>query len=270
MEPICELGFVSSERSESGRPEIVVITLDISMMEICNRCTQYVTLRTQAYAQYLTKKATFEHAENRCGFWSCCRIVTAGNEVRFHFELCSLKVRHIAATLSVFMHVLNTMLYHKVDHRQDILDSRRHVQLYTVCEDGLYGHGHLVSGWVFPLFGAWLMKMSAQVEKSPYAFGDAGIAINPAQAAMQETWHTVARRKLKRYKKDCEAIIGADGRFSLMCFGNACDVSIYPDGLHTRSAEFLLAEFSSHNLDTATQQLTLIAGLARMVDMARE
>lgn len=54
----------------------------------------------------------------------------------------------------------------------------------------------------------------------------------------------------------------------LGCFGNACDIDIYPD--HTcGEMDEPYVRFSCHNLDTAAQQMTLLAGLAKLCELAR-
>lgn len=76
---------------------------------------------------------------------------------------------------------------------------------------------------------------------------------------MYKAWRATAMKGLKRYANDCYARV-RDDRFELGCFGDACDLSIYPD-----SNPF----FSCHNLGTAFQQATLLAGLASLYSFVK-
>lgn len=62
-----------------------------------------------------------------------------------------------------------------------------------------------------------------------------------------------------------ESYFWQDGRFTLQCPGNACDIGAYPDMNHERDKGL---QFSCHNLDTPLQQLTLFAGLSALHDLA--
>jgi len=59
-----------------------------------------------------------------------------------------------------------------------------------------------------------------------------------------------------------------NGYFYLDCPGDAC--GIYPSFSSSFSSEKQAYEFSSHNVDTPAQLITLIAGLAKLHDLARQ
>ena len=90
-----------------------------------------------------------------------------------------------------------------------------------------------------------------------------------AEEAMRQVYGTVAPSEVREYAEDCCARIGAEGRFYLTCFGNACDLAIYPDSDHSDREESP-TNFSCHNLDTVFQQLTLLAGFAVLQELAAE
>ncbi len=54
-----------------------------------------------------------------------------------------------------------------------------------------------------------------------------------------------------------------------MCPGDACDVSIYPDQIYGDALGTKSVRFACHNLDSAAQQITLIAGIAKLCELAR-
>ena len=58
-----------------------------------------------------------------------------------------------------------------------------------------------------------------------------------------------------------------NGRFYLRTIGNACDISTL-DGEHRQPGEG--HELGCHNLDTPIQQLSLLAGLATMHELAQK
>jgi hypothetical protein len=61
--------------------------------------------------------------------------------------------------------------------------------------------------------------------------------------------------------------VESDGRPIITCPGNACDFAVYPDGVDL--GESYPKEMHSHNVDTPTQQLSLLYGLACLHDLAR-
>lgn len=83
--------------------------------------------------------------------------------------------------------------------------------------------------------------------------------LNDVSSDMSEAWKAVAPRSLKRYADQCYARVH-DDRFELGCFGNACDLSVYPDSDPM---------FSCHNLDAPFQQATLLVGLASIHNVAK-
>jgi len=57
-----------------------------------------------------------------------------------------------------------------------------------------------------------------------------------------------------------------NGRFIINCPGDAC--GLHPSDWYERKGEGF--EFSCHNVDSSIQQLTLIAGLAKLCDLVRD
>jgi len=83
---------------------------------------------------------------------------------------------------------------------------------------------------------------------------------------MRQAWVAVVPQDLREWASKCGAWITVDGRFMFECLGDACDVAIYPDSLEGEEGS---VEFGCHNLDQARQQVTLLAGLAKLCALAR-
>jgi hypothetical protein len=85
--------------------------------------------------------------------------------------------------------------------------------------------------------------------------------------AMRHAWRATARESWQEYVDECKGRIFQRGAFILDCFGNACDVGVYPSEFRTDETSHTI---SCHNLDTAEQQLTFLAGLAKLCELTRE
>jgi hypothetical protein len=133
----------------------------------------------------------------------------------------------------------------------------------TSCERGI--HGHAVGGWLSVEIMGWLRHYAAANTQVNNVAGMHPEVIR----AMQAAWHAMSTPNLKRFTgpRDIYGWIQTSGAFSLNCFGNACDLSVYPDQVH--EGDDGPTEFSCHNLDSADQQLTLLAGLAKIYELAR-
>lgn len=121
---------------------------------------------------------------------------------------------------------------------------------------GEWHYGHPAGGNIFPPMRKWLREMStgAAAEKK-------------ISGAMRTVWKAVAEPELVEFANECR--VRLDGAFSLVCFGDACDVGIYPD-LDTDPDWPAPTQFSCHNLDSPAQQITMLCGLAVLHELALE
>lgn len=130
-------------------------------------------------------------------------------------------------------------------------------------------HAHALGGFVYQPFVAWLLQHPEQRNTR---------ITNDIVKGMREAWRSLSTPMsedpngldLGQWESDCGAHIGTNGRFSLHCFGNACDLSIYPDHVYDDLSKLPRVEFSCHNVDSPQQQLTLLAGFARMCELVRK
>lgn len=129
-------------------------------------------------------------------------------------------------------------------------------------------HSHPLGGYFSPAFGAWLAQQ-ASVAKSvvglspydTYTFPDHSI-----EEVMKVVWALLVPNNAKGETEGCKVFITGTGRISLRCPGDACDVSIYPEGGELDGTSPV--RFDCHNLDAACQQITLLCGLAALHDLA--
>lgn len=177
-----------------------------------------------------------------------CGYLKRGEEVEVRLPLRERHAAETVLTLTILLEAVNGI---PGEERKS-----NRPQLMSISSDcrrsGQYAHP--LYGHVYPPMRRWLNTLGT--EGFPASVVD----------AMRETWRAVAPQEIRKYADGCQAVVTEDGRFGLVCFGNACDVSIYPDYLW-RDEPDVSCEFGCHNLDTAFQQLTLIAGLAQMMSI---
>ncbi len=256
---IYDVSFISKETSASGRPEILVIIPEKYWLAFRTQVREFVERTAEQAVEYLLgKKSEFIFPEDEYyGFASCCRVSTGAGIRTLHFEMCRPKIRQLSASICYTLLALNVLLRQIVCAEDGLKKQHQYLEVETLCSVGK-AHGHAIYGHVFPSLGIWL-KEHCGTENLP------GVP-----EAMEEVWVTVSERNLHQYADWSSVRIEEDGRFCFTCFGDACDVAIYPDGFSRRDLEMHMVPFNAHNLDTPAQQLTLLAGLAAFSAHARK
>lgn len=132
-------------------------------------------------------------------------------------------------------------------------------------------HGAPLAGETSPRFTAWLKEKHKK--RDPFAEVDEAIfeAYNvfiPKENPDTPRWLR-SRSSIKSLKSVCRFCYGESGSFGLHCPGNACDIGTHPDYLY-REAGDAGRQFGCHNLDFPQQQLALMAGLAKLYDLAAQ
>jgi hypothetical protein len=179
-------------------------------------------------------------------------------EVEYRFPL----VPHLVEQVALSFKLITTALgYLEVteEHQTRKSNSFQFLDIYNRTEYPAGGWGHMVTGSAYPAFKRWLMELTDERR---------GVVEEAATAAIQSVWKALSDKDLKKYDDECYARISPNGQFTLVCFGNACDLSIYPDLMNDDPEDAV--NFSCHNLDTAPQQLSLMAGLAVLHECAVE
>jgi hypothetical protein len=254
-----DLSFASREREA---PQIIFTIQKQYLAAIMSRIDAIV--RHTDAEKYCDRPVHFDAAVpdlfgNRLfGYGGCGALVLSDEETSFRISLCEEHLHNAVLTIHILTHALLGDVESSASNR------RQQVDLETHCAHA--PHGHSVGGYVSGDVREWLRK---EWHKGPH---DNWMQWAPMPreviAAMERTWCAVASAKLRRWAKECSGSITEDGRFILNCFGDACDIAIYPDNLSYEDADGSV-RFSCHNLDGARQQLTLLAGLAKICELAR-
>jgi hypothetical protein len=241
-----KLRYEPPHLTQSERPEIYCVIPGELFPGFVTEVSAHVKGEKSAflrfYQGYLGGKMPFEMLEERFGFAGCAYIKHVGGDAEIRFPMKYEYAWHLCATISA---VLRLAMH---GHVQEELPEQT-VVLYARTE--LEMHGHSIWGEVSPQMCRWIKAQHRRLDDS-------------VVRAMRSVWREVCQHGLEEYERDCRARLEKDGRFMFECFGDACDVGIYPDhgadDLENRGTRF-----SCHNLDNQAQQLTLIAGLASML-----
>lgn len=259
-----KLSFVSSKDSKDGMPHLV-FSMEKRHLEVFQERLFFIIPRFKKNSEtYFRTDSEFAFPNKDLfgnytfGYNNCGYMDIDEEEVHFHFELRS-NANSVSFTIWFLLTVFNSMFADKV-----VVTSKRwqFIQLDTMCQVGL--HGHSMGGSISPDLGKWLKKQSESV---PNESAFSKVELLEAEEVMLQVYESISDQKL--IPRECRALIAHDGRFSLMCPGDACDVSIYPDQLSGDEIGTRSVKFDCHNLDNAVQQLTLLAGLAKLCELAR-
>ena len=187
-------------------------------------------------AAYLGKEVKWKAtAAGALGFGGCARIGKQSKMVEVLLPLHPLNVRNTMLTLSFLLQDIRPW-----QRTHD--PSHDHLQLYVGCGTEY----QTIFGCASPEFQAGLVQLGSS-------------DFEVVMTDMRRAWRATATPQLKNCADRCRARVH-DGRFELDCFGDACDLSMYPDST---------PEFSCHNLDIPFQQATLLAGLASLYQRAK-
>ena len=197
------------------------------------------------------------------GYGDCGYLTTEDGKAHLRVRLVAEAGKYYAsATLFILVRALGFPF-------EDHIPNNRHqvVEIMLNAEHCPTGYGHAVGGQLSSALVEWLRKY---VNDMTILSHDTAVRL-PADVtlSMETVWKAVTEPARHEYGKPphINGWIRECGAFSLICFGDACDLSIYPDETSHEIGESV--QFSCHNLDTAEQQLTLIAGLAKLCELAR-
>ncbi len=267
---IYEISFVPYNNAE-GTNISIVFTIDTKhfekIKELLAQAVQNDVAPSKKYFGRHMKFCMFE--ENlftyyEFGYGRSGEVVHNGHTTDFVFHLPkNYPVRNMVRTINLLVMSLNYILFDKMG---DEIESDQMLRLDTIATHGM--HGHSIGGDVFNKLFAWLRLYGDTIpDKEPSAFTT--LTLPEVGGHMRTVWNHIMGDNLKEYLHECRAHILVDGRFILTCPGDACDVSIYPDLLGHGPSGRNFVQFACHNLDTPYQQVTLLAGLATLCDLAR-
>lgn len=263
-----ELSFVSPRKGETGRPGFV-FTIDKKHLPKVAWRLRNLYLRGQIYVEkYVGKEAVFtvpvhdpSGKLDHFGLERCGSVLIEDDQVHLKIELFDdHRLDFAAMTLSLLFTALG------VEFPGKISNQIQQVDISSYCEKGRSGgYGHAVHGSLSDRVIPWL---TAQSKKTSLDMHGSVELPKEIVLAMKAAWRASSSKGIKKYAEDCRGWVYSDGRFVLQCFGDACDLAIYPDCLGSDMVGSYV-EFSCHNLDTAPQQVTLLAGLAKICELAR-
>jgi hypothetical protein len=261
-----DLAFVPGVETTKQPPEIVIIISKQDLLEVQERLRVLSNRAKDGVARYLhpaqaqfvlssNQDGNYEFGYEGCGYWTedddsiWMRIRIGSGQTIFHstLTLCLL-------ILAVEIPFLET----KEGNR------RQQTNLY-LSADRYNPYGHAIGGFLDESVVLWL----GEYAKNNGAGSDSTEMPPEVIKAMQETWCAMYQPKdsFRKWLKDIRGTVRPTGHFYLECFGNACDLSVYPENRIEPGCE--VVTLSCHNLDSAGQQLTLMAGLAKICEMAR-
>lgn len=255
-----DFSFVAPDRVRRTKPQLVFTIHREHLPEVVKRLhTLASRWREDSYLEAATEFTLplpdmFGRVE--FGYGRCGLVTSEGQRLSLRLELSQEKLFHLTATIHLLTVALSLPFSVKLSNRQ------QPVSISTNCTMNSI-HGHMVGGYVSAEVHAWLFKKVRQL-KEP-AWSKPGP--RPIVRAMKQAWRAVTLKEDHRWSTSCHVRFTRDGRFILECLGDACDLAIYPDSLGVRGSPI---EFGCHNLDQARQQITLLAGLAKLCDLATQ
>lgn len=260
-----ELSFVSPRRRPRTKPRII-FTIKAEYLEEINRRLYILVDNWRLHADnYCSLDVMFTYpvpdlfGRTEFGYGRCGFVNIGDGEARFEVELSGGEQLH-CCTLSIKL--LLMALAVPLDKRPS--NQMQQVDVEMRCDYDPIGYGHAVGGYVSSRMIAWLRKQGRQSEN-----GHNIPLPEETVKAMRQAWTAVCSDERKEWARECGGYIAPDGRFILGCFGNTCDIAIYPDHTCGEMTDSFV-RFSCHNLDSADQQITLIAGLAKLCELARQ
>ncbi len=194
----------------------------------------------------------------RCGYWQ----IFEGN-LELHLPLTQNYQPTVFTLRSLFQTLRTPLSEHPTSNRTQLLE------LCTRADPTATGYGHAVGGYVASPVLSFLADQAAQRPCTEHGQATACAPVpTPIIIAMEETWKAVTHPDYWRWSDDIYGLMRQNGEFFLSCFGDRCDVGVYDRGLIDPTDQY--QTLSCHNRERADQQLTLLSGLAKLCELARE
>lgn len=271
MDPLLTYGLSFRNPKKKNQPPELVFALrdtDLERVEDLLRTSRIIeAVDVPEYLKEFPSESwnepmlALDRAKKPFGLGSCAYVVSNDDVSEIRFPFTAANLRRTSMTIHVVLIALSV--------RSSEVDEGRLSNRMQLCEiqtrcSTAWPYGHAVSGYIFPSFRKWLVGLTEERREE--------VCVKAA-AAIQATWYALHGkghdgRKMSR-DFGIRASISEDGRFYLKCPGDACDLSIYPDGMWSDDPQHS-CDFSCHNLDSAPQQLSLLSGLAVLMACALE
>ena len=265
-----DLAFASPKQTQNA-PEIILIIKQEHLPELTKRLETLTKRFNEYIAIYLGQSTSdFILFDNdlfdiRFGYGACGFLTTSDDLTLLRVRLVRGNGRlYASATISMLLRALGF----PIDEESS---SNKHqvIEITTCVEHRSEGYGHAVGGYLSSSVIQWLREY-AKSKASGDGLNESAQLPTEVLESMRTTWRAVTGREQQEYAegRHINGWVRDSGAFSLICFGDACDLSVYPDQVRSELEE--MTQFSCHNLDLSEQQLTLLAGLAKICELARE
>lgn len=256
-----DLLFEDSNCSPLKAPTLGFAIAAANKEELDERLTRLAAQDEQRAAKYFEELVQFERPTqdltgNSCFGYGNCSIASTVNDtlvlrIVVTPESLSSAVRNV--------HLLTEALTVPFEHTRG---GYQQIDVDTICTNIVVGCGHAVTGHVYDDFVRWLVQYGKRFDtpRERYQLPQSVLA------GMRDMEHILSKGFM--IPLDGESYGGwitSSGQFVLRCIGDACDLSM-DDEPHVGDESF--GEFSCHNLDSAMQQMILLAGLATLYELA--
>ena len=232
---------------------------------ICAVPDTYAPYVDEGLAAARNEEYSIPDAEGVFGYGKCARRSASEGETIYALGYTAAAAEEVAATASILLEVLNTVTYLRLygtlkggNPRQ-----RQFLEARVTSYSGSGVDRYSVGGRVYQKMKCWLSLVSSGLTEPKQVYsrdsfqGFAVAELKGVCEAMKKAWRSTASPDLVKDAAACRAGIAPSGRFSLVCFGNSCDVSIYPDQMghadKTIKRVGYPVEFGCHNVDGPTQ-----------------
>lgn len=254
-----------NRRAGRTHPEIVLTTLRTHAEFVAQLLKEREALFAASAKKYMQEsleslwpdeQSDLFTSERSFGVNESAYLTEEDDEVEYHFPLIPSNDCALAFTLHLLLHALDCLPHNELGEGGN---KRQLMTIHTrVDNHATAGYGHMMGGHIYPDMRRWLARLGSAGDTDP---------LKTVRLAMSSVAQSLDPEHTELFADNCRANVNSEGRFILECAGNACDVAIYPD-LDRGPNSDEPSQFACHNLDWARQQLTLLAGLAALHDMA--
>jgi hypothetical protein len=266
---IYDLGAVAS--NENGNPEIFFEISNIHFDEFLSRVRVRVSSLDEHALLYFRNKVpkfsipTSKETNGLFGYGGCAGYCVNDSHVKLSIPMKSNRsLANYAMTLNVIVSCLfgDFATFSGSNKKQ-----QSSIYLLTRSSGG-YAHG--VEGYISEDTISWIQEYAKANTNTQQPLPSEVVEV------MQAVFKKVCIKEVRKYVTDAGGWIRKSGAFTLRCFGDSCDLSVYPDAFGWHEEEDKPANmpmgfvaFGCHNLDAAWQQLTLFAGFAKLYELTR-
>lgn len=272
-----DLAFVGPSRRPRTAPEIVFIIDERHLSETVDR----LHLLNDRYREYIDNYLGVDgvsftlpipdlFGHKVFGFGKCGYYTVKAGKVWFRLQLRPYPWTHYnAMTIFLLTKTLGATFVQEASSNQ-----QQDVSIMTLAERGRSGgYGHATGGWLSARVVEWL-RSYAKANQQPMGIISEAAPMHPevikAQQAAAGAMTSERKYGYRASQRQIYGWIRTNGAFSMNCYGDACDLGIYPDQIYESGSLRESVDLGCHNLDNADQQLTLLAGLAKICQLARE